>query len=145
MSDTCSLDLIWNIFGADLTWTNSEYLWSDELFDFIWDRADFAWNESEYTWNFCVPVPPQPSVPVISISSGALPYVQPVYPYQVDDRINKQKEYDIDKLITLILKLKGDTIVQSKKKNKKIKISCNDIEVAALREIQKSIKISVLN
>ena len=75
---------------------------------FSWGKANFPWNNNKYTWN---------EVQLI-LAAG-----EEVWP-----QWNEEKK---KKFIKLILKVHGDTITESKKKEiKQYKIKAKDIKIA---------------
>ena len=78
---------------------------------FTWSEADFTWIGNEYTWNdVCL---------TIEVFGGGGGFIE---------NYNKLPEKKKEQFITLILKVKGETIKQTKKK-KKYKVTAKDIQL----------------
>ena len=90
---------------------------------FTWSEADFTWIGNEYTWNdACL---------VIEVATGGLPF----------ENYNKLPEKKKEQFITLILKVKGETIKQTKKK-KKYKVTAKDIKLV-INTVLKEVNITL--
>ena len=77
---------------------------------FTWDNADFLWNDNPYTWGEVILVQ--------RLAAGV-------------DEWNYWGKEDKDKLVKLILKVHGNTITESKKREiKQYKIKAKDIRIA---------------
>ena len=73
-----------------------------------WDNANILWNNNEFTWD---------DVVLIQRAAG--------------EDYNLWKKEDKDKLVKLILKVHGNTITESKRKEiKQYKIKVSDIKLA---------------
>ena len=73
-----------------------------------WDNANILWNNNEFTWD---------DVVLIQRAAG--------------EDYNLWKKEDKDKLVKLILKIHGNTITESKKREiKQYKIKAKDIRIA---------------
>ena len=73
-----------------------------------WDNANILWNNNEFTWD---------DVVLIQRAAG--------------EDYNLWKKEDKDKLVKLILKIHGNTITESKKREiKQYKIKAKDIKIA---------------
>ena len=73
-----------------------------------WDNADFLWNNNSFTWD---------DVVLIQRAAG--------------EDYNLWEKEDKDKLVKLILKVHGNTITESKKREiKQYKIKAKDIRIA---------------
>ena len=72
-----------------------------------WDNANILWNNNEFTWD---------DVVLIQRAAG--------------EDYNLWKKEDKDKLVKLILKIHGNTITESKKREiKQYKIKAKDIKI----------------
>ena len=92
---------------------------------FDWIEADFAWNLNEYTWNeVCL---------AIEVAFGGGGGVLGAY-----ENLPKEKK---EQFITLILKVKGETI-EEKKKIKDFKVTANDINLT-ITEVLKTVNVNV--
>tara|TARA_R110001592_G_scaffold241876_5_gene502313 strand:- start:48 stop:359 length:312 start_codon:yes stop_codon:yes gene_type:complete len=84
-----------------------------EITPIKWEDANFKWNNNPYTWDEVQLV--------IEIISGPGEFDEEIYKFN-----NKRKQ----KLIKLILKIQGNTITESKKKEiKQYKIKAKDIRI----------------
>ncbi len=73
-----------------------------------WDQANFIWNNNSFTWD---------DVVLIQRAAG--------------EDYNLWEKEDKNKLVKLILKIHGNTITESKKKEiKQYKIKAKDIRIA---------------
>ena len=90
---------------------------------FTWDEANFNWEATDLTWDeACV---------FLKILGG---------PEDLWLNYKKLPKEEKDIFITLTVKIKDKTIKQTKKKNKKIKITAKDVELVVntiLKEISK--------
>ena len=78
-----------------------------------WESANFSWNSNLYTWDEVALVE--------AIIGGAGDFNEEIYKFD-----NKRKQ----KLIKLILKIHGNTITESKKREiKQYKIKVKDIKI----------------
>ena len=73
----------------------------------LWNKADFKWNDNSFTWD---------DVQLLKRAAG--------------EDWNTWEQEDKKKLIKLILKVYGDTITESKKREiKQYKITAKDIKL----------------
>ena len=79
-----------------------------------WEDADFKWNDNTFTWD---------EVQLVKeIIQGGGDFDEEIYKYDKEDK---------DKLVKLILKIHGNTITESKKREiKQYKIKAKDIKIA---------------
>jgi hypothetical protein len=90
---------------------------------FTWDNANFTWDDNPYTWDDVVLVKQ-----LITTGAG-------------EDEWPQWNEEKKNKLIKLILKVHGDTITESKKKEiKQYKIKASDIKIT----VEKVLGVEVL-
>ena len=76
---------------------------------FTWNNANITWNNNPYTWN---------EVQIIIEVAG-------------DEDWNQWEKNKKDRLVKLILKVHGNTITESKKRQiKQYKIKAKDIKIA---------------
>ena len=81
-----------------------------------WNEANFKWNDNPHTWNEV-----QLVIEIVEAISGGGDFEEEIYKYDAE----KKK-----RLIKLTLKVYGDTITESKKREiKKYKITAKDIKV----------------
>ena len=79
-----------------------------------WEDADFIWNNNPYTWDEVQLI--------IEIISGPGEFDEEIYKYDAEKK---------RRLIKLILKVHGNTITETKKKEiKQYKIKARDIKIA---------------
>ena len=78
---------------------------------FTWNNANFTWGNNPYTWN---------EVELVKQLIGG-----------AGEDFNQWNRKKKDKLVKLILKVHGDTITESKKREiKQYKIKAEDIKIA---------------
>lgn len=88
---------------------------------FTWNNANFIWNNNPYTWN---------EVELVKQLVGG-----------AGDDFNQWDRKKKDKLVKLILKVHGNTITESKKKEiKQYKIKATDIKIT----VEKVLGVEVL-
>ena len=81
-----------------------------------WKDADFKWNDNPHTWNEV-----QLVIEIVKVISGGGDFEEEIYKYDAE----KKKRQ-----IKLTLKVYGDTITESKKREiKQYKITAKDIKV----------------
>lgn len=122
MDDNLNQCYSWS--SADFLWNETDYSWS-KVCDpvpnqkcFTWSEADFLWNLNDFTWNeVCV------LIKIITPLGGA----------PLED-INRLTEKEKETLITLVLRIKGETIKQTKKK-KRYKVTAKDIDLVVTKFI----------
>ena len=74
----------------------------------IWDKAKFTWDETQLIWE-------------LAALTGCGDFIEEVYKYDAEKK---------EKLISLTLKIYGDTITESKRKEiKQYKIKAEDIKL----------------
>ena len=74
----------------------------------IWDKAKFTWDETQLIWE-------------LAALTGGGDFIEEVYKYDAEKK---------EKLISLTLKIYGDTITESKRKEiKQYKIKAEDIKL----------------
>ena len=84
---------------------------------FNWDNANFNWNDNPYTWNEVVLIKE-------AISGGGVMVEDMPWMKWTDGSEKK------DNLVKLILKVHGNTITESKRKEiKQYKIKASDIKI----------------
>lgn len=80
-------------------------------FCYCWVDADFNWNTNEFTWNdVCI---------VLDLAQKGGGYF---------DEFQKLEKEEKEEFIKLILKVKGEKIVE-KKKRKRYKVTATDVEL----------------
>lgn len=89
-----------------------------------WSEADFTWSNNEYSWNDVYLV-------LSLINGGGSGYNEFLL-------LPKDKK---DQFVTLILKVKGETIKQTKKK-KKFKVTAKDVNLV-IKEVLKEVNITL--
>ena len=83
-----------------------------------WNEANFKWNNNPHTWNEV-----QLVVEIVRALGGGGDFEEEIYKYDTE----KKK-----RLIKLTLKVYGDTITESKKREiKQYKIKAKDIKIVA--------------
>ena len=76
-----------------------------------WNNADFTWNNNSYTWN------------EVELAQKLI--------QGATDEYNLWSDFEKKKLVKLILKVHGNTITESKRKEiKQYKIKVSDIKLA---------------
>ena len=74
-----------------------------------WDKANFTWDETQLIWE-------------LSALTGGGDFIEEIYKYDAEKK---------ERLISLTLKVYGDTITESKQKEiKQYKIKAKDIRIA---------------
>ena len=73
-----------------------------------WDKANFTWDETQLIWE-------------LSALTGGGDFIEEIYKYDAEKK---------ERLISLTLKVYGDTITESKKREiKQYKITAKDIKI----------------
>ena len=73
-----------------------------------WDKANFTWDETQLIWE-------------LSALTGGGDFIEEIYKYDAEKK---------ERLISLTLKVYGDTITESKKREiKQYKITAEDIKI----------------
>lgn len=126
-------DIFWDT--ADFNWEGNEYIWDQTYiiynsgkYCFIWDTADFDWEDIDYTWDdFCIIL----GLVEAAANSGD------ATPWNAYQKLPKEEK---EKVINLVVRIKGDKITQTKKK-KKIKVTAKDIDLVISEVLKGSISI----